>query len=229
MSLKLNLHGAESFWEANSSPASKEISCILWNSEVHYHVHKSLKIVPVPIQMNAVYVLPSCFHKIPFNIILSSTPLSSKLLLFQKTNLYAYLTSTTHLTHLNLMIIIVFVEEWKSLSCLNFNIKKRKTLNKGTLNCVLVGLFYVNFGIWPVGLFKAEEPRKPYVHWLIIKCARLESSLRAWFVIHIEKCFQFHKSKALWGQIADVFSCYYLCSLLYTFHTLVFAYKELLR
>jgi len=61
--------------------------------------------------MNAVYVLPSCFHKIPFNIILSSTPLSSKLLLFQKTNLYAYLTSTTHLTHLNLMIIIVFVEE----------------------------------------------------------------------------------------------------------------------
>jgi len=135
VSLKLNLHGVESFWKANSSPSSKEIPCILWNSEVHYHVHKSLKIVHIVIQMNAPSVLPSCFHKIPFNIILSSTPLSSKWLLLQVIQSSVcmhispmHVTGPTHLTHLNLIVLIVFVEEWKSWSCLNRNIKIWRTL-----------------------------------------------------------------------------------------------------
>lgn len=146
---------------------------------------KAWKIVPVLIQMNAACVLPSCFYKIPFNIIISSTPLSSKWLLLQvfQPSIYMHISPThvtgrTHFTRLNLVTLIVFVEEWKSWSCWNFNIKKRRTLNKGKLNGVLVGLFYVNFGICPVGLFKAKEPRKSYIHREIIKCARLESSLR---------------------------------------------------
>ena len=108
MSLKLNLHGAESFWKANSSPASKEMPFILWNSEVHYNVHKSLKIVHILIQINAAYVLPSCFHKIPFNIIPSSTLLSSKWLLLQVFPpsicmhiCPMHVTGPTHLTHFN--------------------------------------------------------------------------------------------------------------------------------
>jgi len=34
-------------WEALSFQASQEISCILWNLEDHYHIHKILSHVPV--------------------------------------------------------------------------------------------------------------------------------------------------------------------------------------
>jgi hypothetical protein len=33
-------------WEANTFSASQEIPLILWNLEVHYHIHKSLPPVP---------------------------------------------------------------------------------------------------------------------------------------------------------------------------------------
>jgi len=139
--------------------------------------------------------------KIHITVILSSTPLSSKWLLLQvfQPSICMHIspmhvTGCTHITCLNLVTLIVFVEEWKSWSCLNLNIKNRRTLNKGTLNEVLVGLFCVKFGIWRIGLFEAQEPRKPYIHWEIIKCARLESSLRAWFIIHTGKMF-FNKAK----------------------------------
>jgi hypothetical protein len=29
------------FWEADSRSLSQEISCLLWNSEIHYCVHKN--------------------------------------------------------------------------------------------------------------------------------------------------------------------------------------------
>jgi hypothetical protein len=76
---------------------------------------------------------------------------------------------------------------------------------------------------------KAKEQRKICIHWEIIKYARLESCCEPGSSFTYKNVFQFHKSKALWGQIADAFSFYYLCSLLYTFHTLVYACNELLR
>jgi hypothetical protein len=51
-------------WEAKSFSASQEIPSILWNTEVHYHIHKSPPRVPVLSQLNPVHAHPSHFSMI---------------------------------------------------------------------------------------------------------------------------------------------------------------------
>jgi hypothetical protein len=67
-----------SSWVANSNSASQEIPCLLWNPKVHYRVHNSPPLIPVLDQMHPVHTFPPFFPKIPSNIILPSTPRSSK-------------------------------------------------------------------------------------------------------------------------------------------------------
>jgi hypothetical protein len=68
-------------WEADSSSASEEIPHILWYLYVHYRFDKSSRLVPVPCQVNPLYVFPPYFSKINFNI-LSFMPRFTKLSLF---------------------------------------------------------------------------------------------------------------------------------------------------
>jgi hypothetical protein len=70
-------------WKAASCAATQELTSILWNSNVHYCVHKSPPRVPIISQINSVHPTPSYFYKIHFNIIHRPTSWSSYYILYE--------------------------------------------------------------------------------------------------------------------------------------------------
>jgi len=64
--------------EANSQSASQEINLPLYNPKVHHHAHKGPPLIPILTQMHPVHTFTPYFHHIHSNIVLISTPRSSK-------------------------------------------------------------------------------------------------------------------------------------------------------
>ena len=86
-------------WEAKSFSASQDILRILWNPKIHYHFHKSSTTVHILSQIYPVHAPPSEFLKTHFNIIILSTPGSSKwFLTFRTPNQNLVCTSPLHHT-----------------------------------------------------------------------------------------------------------------------------------
>jgi len=64
----------QSSWEVNSHLAGQETPYLSQNLKVHYHVHKSLPLVPTLSQMYPVNTFPPHFLKIQSNVILPCMP-----------------------------------------------------------------------------------------------------------------------------------------------------------
>jgi hypothetical protein len=110
--------------EANRFSASQEIPRILWNPTVNYHIDKYQTPVPILCQIYRVHAPKSIFLKIHFNIILPSTPGSSKASLSlrcpHQNSVYASLltirsTCPTYLTPLDFIIRTIFGEQYGGL------------------------------------------------------------------------------------------------------------------
>jgi hypothetical protein len=67
-------------WEAANCAATRELSSILWNPEVHHRVHISPPPVPILSQIDPIPTIPSYLFKIHFNIVHPSTSWSSQCL-----------------------------------------------------------------------------------------------------------------------------------------------------
>ena len=58
--------------EARSHSYSKEIIRVSWNPKVHYRIHNSPPLVPIPSLLNPLHTFKLSFSEVHFNIILST-------------------------------------------------------------------------------------------------------------------------------------------------------------
>jgi len=94
--IPLSKSTVQSPWKPDSHSASEETPYLLWNQKVHYRVNNSPPLAHILSQTNPVHKIPPYFPKIYSNIIIPSTPRSSKWSFpsgFPTKILYAFLVS----------------------------------------------------------------------------------------------------------------------------------------
>ena len=112
-----------SSWEANRFSVNPNITRISWNPKVHYHAYKKPPPAPVLDHINQFSAPTSHFLKIHFNIILPSTPGSSKWYLspsFPNQNPVCtsphtcYLPTPSHILESEPYLIPYSLEDWRT-------------------------------------------------------------------------------------------------------------------
>jgi hypothetical protein len=68
------LHTAAFSWPVDILPYNQDIPSLLWDTTVHYRVHKSLSPDPFLSQMNPLHPVPSCFCYLCLSISHSKLP-----------------------------------------------------------------------------------------------------------------------------------------------------------
>jgi hypothetical protein len=132
-------------WEANNPH-------ILWNLKVHYHVHKSLPLVPILSWMNPVHTFPSSLaHPRAHTHMRTKTSFDFFFfqLLYKSWNVYSLATVKYHYIQLNSLKI--FREQWPIVhfytGLSTYFYSKLLRMIKIEV-CATIPMMYDNYAIW---------------------------------------------------------------------------------
>jgi len=108
-------------YKAVSSSPSQEISLLLWNRNVHYHIRSSPPLIPTLSQINPIHTLCFDYFETHFNIIFTATPIFPSWFFLTNSHQISIRSSVPHICPLprhpmiDLLTLMIFGEHHKFL------------------------------------------------------------------------------------------------------------------